>query len=176
MAGPLDEKPKLPYFDWGACPFEGCTYREWEANAPVIAYKSRSTKAEVAFHVQKGERVDGVTGVVITYQFGISKVLKPTTLGYTPKGSKPELNLKPGELLYTLHYAGEGWDLFWYKGKVYTDQINANDPLSGPPPPGLIVQVLTSPKIVWWVKIKNKSGAVGWTTETERFDHMDKFE
>ena len=25
------EQPKLPYYDWGACPFECCTYQDWTA-------------------------------------------------------------------------------------------------------------------------------------------------
>src|SRR5437773_1794841 len=25
------DEPELPYYDWGACPFECCTYREWIA-------------------------------------------------------------------------------------------------------------------------------------------------
>ena len=27
--------PPLPYEDDGACAFEGCSYREWDATAPV---------------------------------------------------------------------------------------------------------------------------------------------
>ena len=27
--------PPVPYEDIGACPFEGCVYREWIANAPL---------------------------------------------------------------------------------------------------------------------------------------------
>lgn len=28
--------PKLPFFDWEACPFEGCTYREWTSSSTSL--------------------------------------------------------------------------------------------------------------------------------------------
>ena len=71
------ELPKLPYYDWGACPFEGCIYQQWEAIEPVTVYQSRAKNSKIAFKVKKGEFVDAVTGVVITYECGKTKVLKP---------------------------------------------------------------------------------------------------
>ena len=103
----LPDQSPLPYFDWGACPFECCTYRKWQANASVTIYKSRSQSAEIAFQLKQGEWVSGVTGVVITNQFGISKILKPLELGYQPKGDKAQLSLTSGEIVYILHYLGE---------------------------------------------------------------------
>jgi hypothetical protein len=32
---------------------------------------------------------------------------------------------------------------------------------------------LSSPESIWWVKIKNKRGQVGWTKLNENFDDMD---
>ena len=170
------ERPPLPYADWGACPFECCTYREWTANAPLKAYGTRITKAAVVFEVKRGESVRGVTGVVITSQYGVSKVLKPIQLGYREKSDKPELSLQPGELLYTLHYLGEGMDLFWYKGKVYSDQIGGSEPDPDPPASDLNIQTVSVAKYVWWVKIKNAKGQIGWSKETKKFDHMDACE
>ena len=92
------------------------------------AYKTRNQKAEVAFRVEKGEWVRGIDGVVITHRYGVTKVLKQMELGYTKRGDKPVLSLQPGELVYTLHYLGEGSELFWYKGQVYSDQISAGKP------------------------------------------------
>lgn len=167
------ERPPLPYLDWDACPFECCTYRDWIANAPLKVYETRSVKGKVVFEVKQGESVRGVTGVVITHHYGVSKVLKPITLGYPLKGDKPVLSLQPGELLYTLHYLGEGVDLFWYKGNLYSDQISARDPDTDPPPPDLNVQVISVPQNNWWVKIQNRNGKTGWSRETEKFDKMD---
>lgn len=76
------DKPPLPHYDWGACPFECCTYREWKANQTVVAYSDYKAGASVAFTIQKGEWVTAETGVVITTKAGITKVLKPLKLGY----------------------------------------------------------------------------------------------
>ena len=172
------EKPPLPYFDWGACPFECCTYRKWQVKDSVTIYKSRNQKAGVAFRLKQGEWVTGVTGVVVTKQFGISKILKPLEIGYPLKkgADKPVLSLKPGEFFYPLHYLGEGFDLFWYKGNIYSDQISGREPDPEPPPPELNVQVVSLPKTVWWVKIRNKAGLFGWTDEVNKFDHQDACE
>jgi len=167
------EKPPLPYYDWKACPFECCTYRRWKAEKSVVAYKTRNQKAEVAFRVEKGEWVRGIDGVVITHRYGVTKVLKQMELGYTKRGDKPVLSLQPGELVYTLHYLGEGSELFWYKGQVYSDQISAGKPDPDPPPPELNVQVLSLPKYTWWAKITNKAGDVGWTNEAHKFGNVD---
>lgn len=172
-AGNTLERPPLPYLDWGACPFECCVHFQRRVRAPVTVHEARSAKGKVVFEVRRGEAVRGVTGVVITYEYGVSKVLKPIQLGYPLKGDKPVLSLRPGELLYTLHHLGEGLDLFWYKGRLYSDQISAREPDPDPPPPDLNVQVISVPKDVWWVKIRNRKGQPGWSRETEKFDNMD---
>jgi hypothetical protein len=33
-------RPELPYFDWNACPFEGCVYPEWTAREVVPVYNT----------------------------------------------------------------------------------------------------------------------------------------
>jgi hypothetical protein len=170
------EKPPLPYYDWNACPFECCTYRAWRAKAPVKVYRTRTTKSESAFEVGKGEWVRALTGVVVTYRYGVTKVLKPITLGYRvtyPVEGDPQLSLQPGELLYTLHYLGEGFDLFWYRGKVYSDQIASHKPDPDPPSPELNLQVLSRPHDVWWAKVRRKDGSVGWTNEPHKFGNID---
>ncbi len=86
---------------------------------------------------------------------------------------EPMLKLKPGELLYTLHYTGEGFDLFWYKGKLYTDQIAADKPDPDPPPPDLDLQILSRPLDNWWIKIKTKDGKVGWMKDPPYFENSD---
>jgi hypothetical protein len=161
-------QPPVPFYDWGACPFEGCTYRRWQAIRPVTAWTARDRR-QVAFTVKPGEWIRGVTGVVITSRPGISKVLVKMTLG-----SKAQVALSPGDLLYTLHDLGEGFDLFWYHGKTFSDQISG-DPDPSPPSPGSSIQIISRPKYVWWVKVRNARGQVGWTDQTNRFTNMDQF-
>jgi hypothetical protein len=120
--------------------------------------------------------VRGLTGVVVTSKYGVSKVLRPIQLGHRSHDDKPQLSLQPGELLYTLHYLGEGMELFWYEGNTYSDQIGGPEVDPDPPPPDLDVQVVSLAKYVWWVKIRNAKGQSGWTKDTHKFDHMDACE
>jgi hypothetical protein len=161
-------RPPMPFYDWGACPFEGCMYRKWKATKPVTVWTNRGRR-HVAFTIKPGEWIRGLTGVVITSQPGVSKVLVKMILG-----ADRSVNVSPGDLLYTLHYAGEGYDLFWFEGKTYSDQISG-DPDPDPPPPGIKIQIISRPKCVWWVKIRNAKGQVGWTDQTDRFTNMDQF-
>src|SRR5690348_16226743 len=90
----------MPFYDWGACPFEGCVYRNWKATRRVTVWTNRHRR-HVAFTIEPGEWVRGLTGVVITTQPGVSKVLVRMTVG-----ADHSVNVSPGDLLYTLQYAG----------------------------------------------------------------------
>jgi hypothetical protein len=172
------ERPHLPYYDWGSCPFECCTYRNWQAVEPLTIFQRRSKGAKPAFDIKKGEWIRGVTGVVVTYKAGISKVLKPIDVGYLKESNsdKPQLHLMPGDVVYTIHYLGEGFDLFWYRGGFYSDQIAGVEPDTGPPQPDQNIQIVSRPVVVWWVKVRNKEGLTGWTREARKFAHMDSCE
>src|SRR3989304_6296377 len=165
----VPDKPILPYYDWGACPFECCTYKEWAAIRNLNIYKRRSGKSPISFRIKKGQSVRGLTGVVITTKYGITKIIKPIQIGYTPDSKSPELSLQPDEVVYTLHYQGEADDLFWYKGKVYSDQISVPDDAWGTPPNSQALQIVSRPKYEWWVIIQDKDGNIGWTKETDAF-------
>jgi hypothetical protein len=62
--------PPIPYEDAGACPFEGCAYREWIANAAVAIRADRHVTAPVAFSLREGEKVAALGGVVVTTRPG----------------------------------------------------------------------------------------------------------
>lgn len=173
-SGQAQDKPPLPYHDWGACPFECCMYREWVTKSPITAFKNRDEKSVVEFQLQKGERVLALTGVVVTHKFGVIEILRPIEVGYLPNSRKPMLSLKPKEVVYALHYAGEGQDLFWYKGKVYQDNIAAPVNAGGEMPNVAIVKILSRPAYDWWARIRSKTGKTGWTRETDKFGNQDK--
>jgi len=167
------DAPRIPYYSWDACPFECCTYRRWKAEESVSAFARRDGKGQVAFQIKKGEWVSGVGGVVITYRAGVSKILKPIQVGYLKRGDKPVLRLKPGDTVYPLHHQGEGFSLFWYKGRVYSDEVSAHKPDADPPDPALNVQALVIPEYVWWAKVRNRHGAMGWTDQLGKFSNVD---
>ena len=160
--------PPLPYYNWGACPFECCTYREWSSNAPTHVLSWKNKNAPVVFELQKGEKVQGVTGVVITTRPGEAEVLKTTQLG------EQKLKVVPGEVVYILHYEGEGFFKFWVRGQVDSDEFpDKVDPSSRT---GSVLRTIRKAETTWWVKVRNSRGQTGWTTETNHFDHMDACE
>ena len=127
----------------------------------------------MVFTIKKDEWVTAETGVVITYKAGITKVLKPMKLGYQEGQREPSLEVEHGDILYILHYAGEGFDLFWFKGKKYYDQIASDKPDPNPPSPELNVQVISRPEADWWVRVKNKKGQTGWIKNPPYFENAD---
>ena len=151
------QTPKLPYRDVGACPFECCQYRQWTARKDTIIYKQMRDGSAVAFKIRRSEKVAGLTGVVITTKAGQVKALKNFTL------AAAKVPIKAGDIFYTLTYRGEGFYLIWYKGKKFEDEIFDQDKM----------KILSQPKAVWWVKIKNRKGQIGWTRLPENFDNMD---
>jgi hypothetical protein len=162
-----DEKPPLPYQDWGRCPFEGCTYQAWTTKQEVLVRAEPSLTARELFRLPGGQQVEGLTGVVITEEAGQVEILKPIRIGYSTEGKGPLLNMKAGEKLYILGWLGEGAGLFWYKGKTYIlDYDYARTEIKYGPPP----------KNQWWVKIRDKQGREGWVLDTKSFAHMDRFE
>jgi hypothetical protein len=153
----LAQGPRLPYKDTGACPFECCTYRGWVTNKDTVIYKEmRAGGSPVAFRVEKGEKVTGITGVVITTEAGRVKALKSFT---TSSG----VRIRANDIFYLLTYRGEGFYLIWYKGKKF--EAEAYDQSN--------MKVLSEPVAVWWVKIRNRKGQIGWTKLPENFDNKD---
>ena len=145
--------PPTPYEDFGACPFEGCTYREWIARKETIIRKENNERSPAVFNVRKGEKVVGVTGTVITLQPGYAEAL---TRVQTEGGW-----LEPGDIVYLLHYMGEGSWMIWFKGKIDGKGMTEN------------FEILHYPETVWWVKIRNMKGQVGWSNQTENFGNVD---
>lgn len=171
------EKPPLPFYDWDACPFECCTYREWTLSQAVSFHQTHAKESPVIFHLEKGQTVQGVTGVVITTKCGTTKVLKSIDgFGVAKDGVSPPLSGEPGESLCTLHYEGEGSSLFWYGGKLYSGYIPDSEDSLGAPPDSVQLRTESSPVTDWWVMVRSTGGRVGWSSETSAFEHKDSCE
>jgi hypothetical protein len=165
-AHPSDNRvPSLPYEDAGACPFECCTYRDWSVTADTFVRVNRDDAAPIAFRVTRGQRVVGVTGVVITTRLGSAVVRRRTTVG------QGNMTVTPGEPLHLLHYVGEGYYKFWLRGQVDLDQLlwKGADCTGGP----CAVQIVREPTTVWWAKIRDARGREGWTRQLNHFGEID---
>ena len=163
--------PPVPFEDVGACPFEGCVYRDWTAKEAAVVRVSGRPDARVAFRVQRGERVTALTGVVITTSPGRVRFRERTMLS-TASGP---IEITPEETLYLLTYQGEGFTKAWFRGRLYTD-VDASafyNARCDTRPAGCIGRTVEQWTAQWWVQIRNRSGKVGWTNQPEKFDGKD---
>ena len=146
-------RPPTPYIDKGACPFEGCIYREWIA-LKAIRLLDRPNGKRVVGMIHQGEHVIGLTGEVHCMPVlvhALEDVPDPQNLRH--------IVVRKGEAFYLLHRLGEGYWLGWYKGKLIDVDEFSN--------PGKV------PQAVWWVKVKTPSGLAGWTISDGNFAGQD---
>lgn len=158
-----DEAPPANYENWGVCPFECCTYREWTADDDVPVHQGRSDASPVVFHLRRDESFDAVTGVVVTERAAAVTIDAPVREGYAKGSDAPQLDLKKGNTVYLLSPVGEGNWLFWYRGKVY---------LSGDALSPAIAPQEASVKMRWWKLVRNHAGVTGWTS-SDKFKNAD---
>jgi|CXWL01.1.fsa_nt_gi hypothetical protein len=156
IANGQNSRPPIPFVDKGACPFECCTYRDWTVDKATTIRSAMRDSSPVAFRLRKGERMKGLTGVVITSQPGEVRVLKQTKIGrYTAK---------PGDTLYLLTYQGEGFHKVWFKGRISSEETYDT----------ALFRQISEPKAVWWVKVRNSRGQIGWSREPDNFGNKDQ--
>jgi uncharacterized damage-inducible protein DinB len=168
---PRNAGPPIPYEDVGACPFEGCVYREWIANDAVTLRADRNAAAPVAFSIREGEKVAALGGVVVTTRPGRVEFDMPADVD-APGGP---VHIEPGQTLYLLTSRGEGFMKAWFNGRLY-DSVDtstfANGACAGGPRP-CVGRVVEPWQFEWWVQIREASGRIGWTQEPEKFDNKD---
>src|SRR5579863_7130505 len=102
--------PALPYYDWTACPFEGCTYREWTARKPLAVYDTWKTSRRHLRDLAGGEKVKALGGVVITVRPGLIRMDRDL-----------DADLKKGDTILTYTYEGEGFSSVWFKGAFHSE-------------------------------------------------------
>jgi hypothetical protein len=162
-----NEQPPAPYYDHGVCPC--CNMgKEWTSAKDTVLRKDFNDASPAVGTVKSGEKVNGLTGVVITTKVGPVKILVPMTLA--TEDGESEAELKPGDVIYNLHlhYVGKGYDKFWFKGQMLVDQTDIRKVEKTE-----FWEVLDLPVASWWVKIKRSNGETGWTRDTKNFQHMD---
>ncbi len=163
--------PRLPYVDYGACPFEGCTYRTWSVLADTRLLTDRRDNAAVVARVQRGATVRGLTGVVVTTKLGRAVVVRQITIG------RRRLAVRPDDTVSLLHYLGEGYFKYWLRGAIdeefIPDQAGCrnNSRLFNE----CSIQMGELPETVWWAKIRTRKGQEGWTRELGHFGNKDRF-
>jgi hypothetical protein len=163
--------PPVPYEDVGACPFEGCVYRDWVANDTITVRRDRRADAPIVFTLMKGERVKAMTGVVVTLKAGRVQFRKPVDL-YSTSGA---LHIEPGQTLYLLTYHGEGSTTAWFQGRLYKGVDGSTAFFNAMCTDDCVGKILERPQSVWWAQIRNGNGEIGWTDQPRKFGNRDRF-
>ena len=157
-AGPATVQPApptglvFPYEDAGACPTDGCRYGRWVAVRSLTVHRTREAGAAAVFRVGAGEAVDAVTGVVVTLRPGRARAIAPIEV--------EGVRVATGEHVLLLHSAGKGAYKVSARGAVVDTALDVA---------GRHLAVLSEPRTVWWVQVRNRRGEVGWTSQPEAF-------
>jgi hypothetical protein len=98
------------------------------------------------FH--KGEKVQALAGEVHS-----------VPLRMVAGQDHPDAGVKRGDVIYILHYIGEGFWKVWHNGQlIEIDNFSEKG---------------SYPQYTWWVKVKTTSGIVGWTASHGNFSNQD---
>ena len=165
----IQDAPPLPFLDWNACPFEGCTYSKWTAAEEVDVLDTWEPNRKLIATLSTNAVVTGVSGVVITYKPGIIRL----------NSDLPQDDLRRGDTILTYTYRGEGFSAVWFKGRFYHDyditfaKWPDGSGCLGPDCAGTYADLGEK---VWWAKVKMSSGVVGWVNMNEaKFEGVDQF-
>src|ERR1019366_7934991 len=66
--------PALPFYDWGAYPYETCAYRQWAVHRSVTVYDTWKSERRPIGHLAVGDQVTGITGAVVTFKPGLIRM------------------------------------------------------------------------------------------------------
>jgi len=146
--------PALPYYDWKACPFEGCVYREWTSKTAVALYDTWKPSRQRLRDLPAGEKVQALTGVVITLRPGVIRLDRDL-----------DPDLKKGDTLLTYTYEGEGFSSVWFKG-AFRNEFDISFAKwpdgSGCGGAHCAASYIDLGDKEWWAQIRTKSGSVVW--------------
>jgi hypothetical protein len=147
--------PDLPFYDWSACPYEGCVYHQWTAYRPATVYDTWKQGRQPVARLAAGDKVTGITGGVVTLQPGLIRMDRDL----------PAEGLRSGDTILTYAYRGEGFSAVWFKGKYYPEfDISFAKWPDGAGCGGAhcAATYVDLGKKSWWVEVKLSSGRTGW--------------
>jgi hypothetical protein len=178
MHAAQSKRPDLPFFDWNACPFEGCVYRQWTARKPVVVYDTWKRTRQPLTSLAAGDKALAVTGVVITFKPGVIRMDRDHTVTQWPTyGDRITYTLKRGDIILTYAYRGEGSWAVWFNGTYLPSfEIPPARRLDGQDcrPIECAATYTDLGKKEWWAKVKLKSGRTGWINmDAAEFDGVD---
>jgi hypothetical protein len=150
-----DSAPALPFYDWGACPYEACQYREWTVHQSVTVYDTWEQQRRPIAQLALGDKVTGISGVVVTLKPGLVRMDRDL----------PAQNLRSGDTVLTYAYRGEGFSAVWFKGSYRSEfdltfaKLPDGTGCGGDQCAATYIDTGTK---TWWAQVKLSSGATGW--------------
>jgi hypothetical protein len=155
QAGQQTAMPVLPFYDWGACPYERCMYGTWTAHRSVALYDTWKPERRQIAQIAEGEKVTGLSGAVVTFQPGVIHMDRDL----------PGQQLQRGDTILTYAYRGEGFSAVWFQGKYYPefDATWAKLPDgTGCSEASCAATYVDLGRKSWWAEVKLASGLIGW--------------
>jgi hypothetical protein len=148
--------PTLPFYDWGACPYERCTYgASWTVRRPVRIYDTWKEGRRVIGQLAAGDKATGINGVVITFKPGVIRMDRDL----------PDQDLRRGDKIVTYAYRGEGFSAVWFTGRYHSEfdiGFTKSPDGSGCGNGYCAATYLDLGKKAWWAEVKLASGRTGW--------------
>ncbi|WP_317930255.1 hypothetical protein [Halioxenophilus sp. WMMB6] len=167
VGNPLPEAPHdLVQAD--VCPFECCTYGQWQVVAPTNLFQAPAASSPVVAELAAGSQVSAVTGEVHTLQAGHVRVKR----AYQSDASGRAY--RAGSELFVYSYEGEGFYQVWFHGEMYSEEVSfmagwdsceEEETCWG--------EVLQTPESEWWIQIETPFGERGWSNQPENFAGKD---
>lgn len=159
-------RPPASFIDKGACPFECCTYGEWQTKKTTAAFARPDVHSKRVGQFVAGTKVIALTGE--THAAAGRFVVK-----------KPYEKYRPGDTIRVYTYGGEGSFKIWFKGKMEEENLGFS-PYGGDTGKRCEAAAQCWGELdkelqrVWWIKIKSPDGWVGWTNQGEHFSGADR--
>lgn len=154
----LGDAPPTPYYDYGGCIGECCTYQTWTVSKTTALRRNHTDSSPVVGTAKNGQAVEALTGVVITSQAGKMQILeKPDD-----KRLECDLVLRPGDTIYSLYYLGEGYSMIWHRGQLHSCVVGEEKKF----------RLINDQESEWWAKIMLPDKTIGWTKEIKNFTNV----
>lgn len=150
-----EDSPALPFYDWGACPYETCRYTKWTAHRAITMYDTWKDGRQAVAQLREGDQVTGIRGVVITFQPGLVRVDRDL----------PEKDLRRGETILTYADRGEGFSAVFVNGRYVAEFDLSFAKLPDGTGCGgghCAATYMDLGRKSWWAEVRLGSGRTGW--------------
>lgn len=149
------------------CPFECCTYGEWNVIECFTAFEEQNSASTQVFAAEPGDTVRGISGDVHVIEPGVVLIKHELPEWDWEFKENPLPPVQPGDTLLVLDGLGEGLYNVFHRDTVFTVMSNWRSRENLAQLEDWIVEqtggILESyPETVWWAPVENRSGQRGW--------------